>query len=202
MSPRDKPATSGPLNSSDDSYTGKPCARDAVATERGKVVATLVRCWAFYRFEPGAETDDDRDYGVWWIQSSQRAEEGWCLRQASASLTMPFDFEATASVAKFKTPRRERRVPVKLIAPAGGHAPFPGEVRNSFTVFPGSLTGAWSPETHTFEISWQGGTKRKVALAGGIEGYWPTGGAPPIFLPAATATPTRHCPRSDPEQTE
>jgi hypothetical protein len=80
-----------------------------------------------------------------------------------------------------------------LTSEAGGSAVTPATVQQSLITFRGRYRSFWNEETSTYVVKWRGTTKRKIALAGGIEGSWQTTAGPGVFLPGAGANVTNPC---------
>lgn len=193
MDARSEPTVTGPLIASNESYTGNRCRKEATEVD-GEVTATIRYCRMFYRFEPGAETDAGRDYGVWWIQANLKGQNGWCISHATAKLDMQPGFEATNSVEVEEKLKERKDLVMTLTADADGTTSLaPGTVSNTLIAYKGTYRSQWKADSHIFKASWRGKTARKIALAGGIEGYWEAGTGPGIFEPSAGADVTKPC---------
>ncbi len=193
MDARSEPVVTGPLITSNESYSGNRCRKESKEFE-GEVTTTIRYCRMFYRFEPGAETDAARDYGVWWIQANLKGQNGWCISHATAKLDMQPGFEATNSLEMDEKLDEKKDLVVTLTADADGTTSLaPGTVSNTLTAYRGSYRSTWKTDSHIFKASWRGETSRKIALAGGIEGYWEAGTGPGVFEPSAGAEVTKPC---------
>lgn len=194
MKPHRPPAHDGPVTIANDRYTSKPCATRTIRAN-DQIAAKGRICWTFFEFDPLAETDQDNDYGVWWIQGTFRPVDGWCIDEAEVHLGMGDGFPMSAMTFKDKTLKKTARFRVRLEATADGNTTVPAKVHNKLKGYAGRYFTTWSGTT--FRARFKGdATTKKIALAGGIEGSWPAdGGGPYIFESGGSASVTRPCRR-------
>jgi hypothetical protein len=192
MKASDPPHVAGPLALSNETYSGDPCRREVIKVG-GEVAAVGRFCTWFYRFDPGAESDAGRDYGVWWIQSDFKPRNGWCAKQLNTGIAMSSGTEVTAFTRKKLDLSTGRKVTIRLRPDAGGTSATPGLVRNSFVMRPGTYRSRFVSSNSNLKMVWKGATKKPAAFAGGLEASWPANSGPPAFLPNASAQMQKPC---------
>jgi hypothetical protein len=150
-------------------------------------------CRFFYRFDPAAETDAENDHGIWWFQASFRPRDGWCLKAAETTVTMPTGFVATAWTQKDRRVRRKLvNTTATLISNAGGNSTETARVRQSFVLRKGRYVNRWNKDGSLMQMSWNGRmTRLRVAFAGGFAGSWPAAEVPQPYVIAEGPTYTR-----------
>lgn len=193
LDPKTPPVTSGPLVDDSDTYDGNRCTRNQVPGTNGEVAAVAKFCWTFYRFDPAAETDAARDYGVWWIQSVVKPRNGWCVNKVVTQLSM--DTEASLhgiSGRDFET-QKATQISPKLRVDAEGMATTQASVKQSLKLFPRKLVTKIAANSNTFKMVWTGTSRRAIAAAGGVEGSWTAEGSPSVFLPGMSPRMVSDC---------
>jgi hypothetical protein len=189
---RTEPSYTAPLSDSNESYSGQRCQTEHPEAD-GVVTARIRFCRTFLRFDPGSETDTTNDYGVWWIQANIKAMNGWCVSRGRATLGMEEGFTPSAVLETDLRSDNATEQTVTFVSEAGGTAVAPATVQQSLITYKGRYRSFWEAETSTYVVKWRGSTKRKIALAGGIEGSWDTTVGPGVFLPGAGADVTNPC---------
>ncbi|HEX2051390.1 MAG TPA: hypothetical protein VHJ34_12290 [Actinomycetota bacterium] len=184
-------ATNAPRSRGPVTLEDKDCKRDVQRAPGGAVMARFALCRWFYRFKPERETNENRDFGAFWIQASVDAENGWCTRWTKADMKLPDKFGMLAP--KLGTERRgPQRFTTKLVVDASGDTERPARLQQTFKVFPGKMR-AFKPSKDVYRLRWDGATKRKLAYAYGIEVSYPDGGNPSVVTPSILALFRRGC---------
>src|SRR5680860_1036125 len=116
---RDAPKQTGPLN-----FVQRKCARQTFRTRvkgRLEVVAKTETCLLFYEFDPLAEDNEQRDYGVAWVQARIEPRGAWCATRVWSDLGVSQDTKFhKRTPAKDYSLKRSRKVRVKLASLANG----------------------------------------------------------------------------------
>jgi hypothetical protein len=193
MDPADKPVVSGPLVNSDHSFKSEPCSRKTIRSTKGQVIAKLKYCWSFYRFDPAQETDAERDYGAYWIQSVIAPKNGWCATKAITGLAMDSETVAHRKTLKDFTAAKARRIKPRLVVDAAGTATTTGMISKPFRLYPKKLASRWIEKNKNFKMVWRGTTRQKVGAAGGLEVSWTSDSDPPLFTPTMSPELVSFC---------
>lgn len=193
MDPAEKPVASGPLANDDDNFFGEPCTRETLRSEDGVVIAKLEYCWSFYRFDPTQETDAERDYGAYWVQSVITPKNGWCATKVTTGLAMDTATVAHRKTLKDLTADKSRRVNPKLVVDAAGSAMTNGTISKPFRLYPNKLGYRWIEKNKNFKMVWRGMSRQKLAAAGGLEVSWATDAGPPAFGPSMSPQMVSFC---------
>jgi hypothetical protein len=168
----DQPVVEGPISQQD-----MKCDRKQQLD--GKDVAAVARrCLRFYRFDKGAETDPERDYGVLWLQSTVDGRNGWCAKEVASKVVLApgLGLHNHKPDAARKIPRRTE-VETDLSADANGNGQ-PARVSQRWIAFPTDYSAAVKDDGSAFTLRWNGHTAAKLGFASGIEISWPAD-APP-----------------------
>jgi len=193
MDAAEKPTTTGPLIPADSDFEGDPCTRRRVKNEEGVLVAVVKYCWSFYRFDTTQETDSTNDYGVYWIQSTVAPRNGWCAEKVNTGLAMADSAVVHDKTLKDYEVRRAKTVTTSLDVDAETNATVAASVAKEFVVHRGTLNARWVAKIKNLKLVWSGGTRRKVAAAGGLEASWASDSGPPAFVPNVAPRMVSNC---------
>jgi hypothetical protein len=170
---RRPPRRTGPLN-----FDARQCDRQ---TERKRingiieVVAKSETCVLFYRFDPLAESDEDRNYGIAWTQGKVEPRNGWCARRVTSHLLVSPDGKMHARAPKKdRKLGTKRRLRVRLATDANGMSDEIGTLSETITVWPRRLEhfvirrgGA-----QIFRQRWKGLRGNQILFASGAVLSW------------------------------
>jgi hypothetical protein len=140
----------------------------------GETVAAVARrCLRFYRFDMGAESDPEHDYGVLWLQSTVDGRNGWCATEVASKVVLPpgLGLHNHKPDAKRQQARRTE-VTTDLSADANGTGQ-PARVSQRWIAFPTGYSAALKSDDSAFTLRWHGDTDHKLGFASGIEISWP-----------------------------
>jgi hypothetical protein len=169
---RDAPKRTGPLN-----LENRQCARETFRTkvnDRREVVAKTETCLLDYEYDPLAEDNDERDYGIVWVQARIDPRGAWCATKVWSDLGVTDDTKIHKRVpARDFSMKKSRRVRVKLASLANGSGEkatlsettrfYPRNLRHTSSTIEGSriFTQRWTGRrggvlnlTSGAEISW------------------------------------------------
>jgi len=170
---REPPKQSGPLN-----FDERQCGRDTLRRRvngRLEVVAKAETCLLFYAYDPLAEDNEQRDYGIAWVQARVDPRGAWCATSVWSDLAVSEDTRMHKH-----TPRRNfklaksRSVEVKLASSANGFGEENATLSEKTRIYPRRLRHS----TFTFERSrvlrqrWTGQRGGVVNLTSGAELSW------------------------------
>lgn len=193
LDPKAAPTVTGPIVEDSDSYDGKRCTRRQIPGAGDEVAAIAKFCWTFFRFDPQAESDTERDYGIWWVQSRVNPKNGWCANKVVTQLSMSTGTVLHAISGRNFQTKRARKIAPKLTADANGASTTPATVEQSLKLFPNKLNTRLAAKTNTLKMVWTGATRRPIAAAGGVEGSWNVAEGPPVFLPGMSPRMVSDC---------
>jgi hypothetical protein len=178
------PAPAEQLAATDQPVVEGPIAQHDMKCDRklqldGKEVAAVAkRCLRFYRFDTGAETDPERDYGVLWLQSTVDSRNGWCARQVASKIVLAPGLglhshkpDETTNVSR----RKEVTTDLSADANANGQ---PARISQRWIALPNVFDALVKKDDSAFTLTWRGDTSKKLGFASGIEISWPAD-APP-----------------------
>lgn len=173
---KDEPKVSDNLASQ-----GKKCA-----TERDKhdgvVVAVVKACQRFYTLDTAAETNEERDFGAFWLQSTIDPKPGWCVTSGSSDIVFPSRFTVVSKAPDAaETAKKSKRLKTTLSVDAGGDAGTPGSISQSSTLYPDTQTPLVKrgEKKTKLRLKWSGSSGEKLAFVSGVQISWATDeGAP------------------------
>jgi hypothetical protein len=154
----------------------------------GDLVARVRLCYRVFLFDPDSEDNENRDYGVIWLQSNVDAQPGWCTTAVRTSALVSeggkgHDFSPSEKI----TANGRKRVKRTLKVDAEGNAAQNARVTQSFVLFPKSVVPTLKKGVdHRFKLTWNGSTARNLAFATGLEISWPSAGGSPQIDPKLT----------------
>ena len=170
---RDAPRRTGPLN-----FDERQCATDTVRKRidgRLEVVAKGETCLLFYAYDPLAEDNEERDYGIAWVQARIVPKGAWCATDVWSDVVVSEDtrMHKRTPGKNFKL-GKSRRIEVKLASFANGFGDqkatlsektrfYPRRLRHSTFTFRGSSV---------FRQRWTGQRGGAINLTSGVELSW------------------------------
>jgi hypothetical protein len=170
---RKAPVRKGPLN-----FDERQCGRETLKKRingRLEVVAKAETCLRLYTYDPLAEDNENRDYGIAWVQARIDPRGAWCAKRVWSDLVVSED----TNIHK-RTPGRNlklgkpRRVEVKLASVAKGFGDEKASLSEKTMFYPQRLRHS----TFTFQRSkvfrqrWTGQRGGVVNLTSGAELSW------------------------------
>jgi hypothetical protein len=169
---REAPKRTGPLN-----FDEKQCARDTLRRRvngRLEVVARSETCLLLFTYDPLAEDNDERDYGIAWVQARIDPRGAWCATDIWSDLAVSEDtrMHKRTPDKDFKL-GKSRRIEFKLASSAGGFGDK-ATVRETTRIYPRKLRHS----SFTFERSkvfrqrWIGQRGGVIKLTSGVELSW------------------------------
>jgi hypothetical protein len=175
VSARKAPKKSGPL-----SFDDRKCDRERELwrdpkTSLVETVAKTETCVLFYRFDPLAERNEKRDYGIAWAQGKVSPRNGWCARRVTSHVLVSSDGKMHA-----RAPRKDleigtkRRLRVRLATDANGTSGRTGSLAETITVWPRLLKHSVIKRdgAHIFRQHWRGLRGRSTLFASGVVLSW------------------------------
>jgi hypothetical protein len=160
---------------------GKKCA-----TERDKhdgvVVAVVKACQRFYTLDTASETNESRDYGAFWLQSTIDPKPGWCATSGSSDIVFPARLVLVSKTPEAEeTTKKSKRLKTELIVDAGGNASTAGSISQSSTLYPDKQTPSVTrKEKNTrLRLKWTGSSGEKLAFVSGVQISWSAEEGPP-----------------------
>ncbi len=170
---RKAPERKGPLN-----FDERKCGRETLRKRingRLEVVAKAETCLRLYTYDPLAEDNDNRDYGIVWVQARIDPRGAWCAKDVWSDLVVTEDTKMHK-----RTPGRNfkiskpRRIEVKLASVAQGFGDQKASLSEKTKIYPRRLRHS----TFTFQRSnvfrqrWTGQRGGVVNLTSGVELSW------------------------------
>jgi hypothetical protein len=160
---------------------GKKCATEKDKHD-GEVVAVVKACQRFYILDPGSETNENRDYGAFWLQSTIDPKPGWCAESASSDIVFASKFKLVSKTPdEEESAKRSKRLKTSLSVDAGGDATTAGSISQSSDLYPDKQTpSAKRGEKMTkFRLTWTGSSTEKLAFVSGAQISWLVDEGPP-----------------------
>lgn len=144
---------------------------------RGQVVAKGKTCLRIYTYDPDAETDDARNYGVVWLQSNLNSRRRWCGAKVLSDVELPGNITVESRAPRTLRLKRRRAYETVLTAQAGGHATTETEtsVEQDQVLYPEKIRTRVLRDKNVFRLKWVGLEKAKLGFASGAEISWPAG---------------------------
>ena len=180
---RDAPSVSGPLTG------GQKGCDGGKEMHQGDLVARVRLCYRVFLFDVDSEDDQNRDFGVIWLQSNVDAEPGWCTTavRTSALITeggTTHDFTPADKVGT----NDKKRVKRTLRVDAEGNADQIARVTQSFVLFPDNVTPTVRNQNggERFKLKWEGSSARNLGFATGVELSWDQAEGSPQIDPKLT----------------
>ena len=170
---RKAPKQTGPLNL-DERQCGRETLRKRVKG-RMEVVAKAETCLLFYDYDPLREDDEQRDYGIVWVQARVEPRGAWCATAVWSDLVVSEDtrIHKRTPVKNFKI-SRSRKVQVKLASFANGASDEKGTLSEKTTIHPRILRHSrfTFERSRVFRQRWKGQRGRVINLTSGAEVSW------------------------------
>ncbi|MGH2774510.1 MAG: hypothetical protein ACRDJT_03625 [Actinomycetota bacterium] len=170
---RDKPKQTGPLNL-DERQCGRRTFRTKVNGHR-EVVAETETCLLFYTYDPFAEDNEERDYGLAWVQARVEPRGAWCATRVWSDLGISRDTKFHKRVpARNLSMKKSRKVRVRLASLAGGFGKRSATLTESTWFRPRRLRHSRSTiqGTRIFTQRWTGQRGGVLNLTSGAGVSW------------------------------
>jgi hypothetical protein len=172
---REAPKQTGPLN-----FDERQCATDTVRKRiegRLEVVAKAETCLLFYTYDPEAEDNEERDYGIGWVQARIDPRGAWCAKDIWSDLVV--DVSEDTRMHK-RTPDRNfklgrsRRIEFKLVSFANGSGDRKATLSETTRIYPRRLRHRSFPfeGSRVFRQRWTGQRGGVINLTSGAELSW------------------------------
>lgn len=170
---RREPKQTGPLNL-DERQCGRETLRKRVKG-RMEVVAKAETCLLFYDYDPLREDDEQRDYGIAWVQARVEPRGAWCATSVWSDLVVSEDtrIHKRTPVKNFKI-GRSRELQVKIASFANGASDEKATLSEKTTIYPRVLRHVrfTFDRSRVFRQRWMGQRGRAVNLTSGAEVSW------------------------------
>lgn len=172
---RRAPKKRGPL-----SFDERACDRQTERWRNPKTgltetVARTQTCVLFYRFDPLAESDEDRNYGVVWVQAKVDPRNGWCARSVTSKLLVTDDGKIhQRAPKKGQKVNARRQLRVKLATDANGMSDETGRLVETITEWPRRRRQALYKKdgSHVFRQRWTGLRGKPLLFASAVVISW------------------------------
>jgi len=116
---RAAPKQTGPIN-----FDERQCARDTFRVRvkgRLEVVAKTETCLLLYTYDPLAEDNEQRDFGVAWVQARIEPRGAWCATKVWSDLGVSEDTRIhKVTPGRDLSMKKPRKIRVKLSSTANG----------------------------------------------------------------------------------
>jgi hypothetical protein len=146
---------------------------------RGEVVAKGKTCLRIYTFDPTAESDDERNYGVVWLQSNLNSSRGWCGSKVLSDVDLPNDIRVESRAPKTIELNRRKAYRTELSVDAAGNAVGdPASIAQDQVLYPEKVRGWVMDAENVFRLKWTGMENAKLGFASGAEISWTQGESP------------------------
>lgn len=185
MDAADDPRVVGPFSGSEE----PACSAEAVKTEDGETVARVKLCARLFPLDTVAESNEDRDFGILWIQSNVNSMNDWCTTATSTSGLV----RSAGTVHDYVPARRYgasrgHDVKMKLIADAQGMASEKAVVSQRLTLYPIKTRPLVDQEDNGTRVTarWTGSSSKKLASVLGVEVSWDSSSGSPAMVPGLT----------------
>ena len=150
----------------DEARSSKKCEKDKAFTDSGRPAVVSRACTYIYAFNPNTDKDNNRDYQVFWLQSSIHPRSDFCVTGVTSEIKIPDGFRIEGKTPKFKRTDSRRKVMAKLRVDAGGGRKNDETIKQKFGLFPDTLKPNLGGNRLTVE--WDGGTTQDLGFAMGI----------------------------------
>jgi hypothetical protein len=156
----------------------RKCARKTFRTMvngRREVVAKVETCLLDYEYDPRAEDNDERDYGIVWVQARIEPRGAWCATKVWSDLGVTEDTKIHKRVpARDFSMKKSRRVRVKLASLANGSGEEKATLSETTRFYPRNLrhTSSTVQGSRIFTQRWTGQRGGVLNLTSGAEISW------------------------------
>ena len=140
-----------------------------------ETVARTETCILFYRFDPLAENDEDRNYGVAWAQGKVEPRNGWCATRVTSHLLVSNDGKLHRRAPnRDLSPKSKRPLRVRLATDANGTSDRTGTLSETIAVRPRLLEHSVVKRdgARIFRQRWSGSRGNKLLFASGVVLSW------------------------------
>lgn len=175
MDATDNPEVSGELEAATENCQKRNEKHQGAVVARGKT------CLRIYTYDPAAETDTERNYGVAWLQSNVNSRLGWCAAKVIANIDLPETFEVHTRAPRSMDIKRKKVYETVLTPDAGGNAAETAEetsIRQEQILYPRNVRTRVTKETNIFRLKWRGLRDEKLGFASGVEVSWASDSTP------------------------
>ena len=172
---RDNPNVSDQI-SVEESGPGKKCEKDKDFTTSGQAAVVSRACTFLLNVGPQADNNPNRDYKVFWLQSSIHPRHNFCVTDVDSEIRIPDGFRIEDKTPKFKRTSTRKRVKVRLRVDAGGGTNNDQFVKQQFGLHPRTLRPNLSGRT--LSLDWDGATTGDLGFAMGISVSYREGDLP------------------------
>lgn len=141
----------------------------------GEVVATGKTCLWIYTYDPTAETDEARNYGVVWLQSNVNAKRRWCASKVLSDVDLPNDIRVESRAPLRLDVNRRKTYKTVLRPTADGNAAQTAEdtkITQTQVLYPQSVRTRVVDKGNLFRLKWEGSRDEKLGFASGAEISW------------------------------
>ena len=146
---------------------------------QGEIVARGKTCLRIYTFDPTAEADDERNYGVAWLQSNLNSSRGWCGSKVLSDVDLPNDIQVESRAPKTIELNRRKAYRTELSVDANGNAVGdPATIAQDQILYPEKVRGWVMDSGNVFRLKWTGMENAKLGFASGAEISWVQGQSP------------------------
>ena len=166
---RENPTTT--RNIDFDPVEGKRCQKDKDFTESGRPAVVSRACTFMFQLAPQADKDPNRDYMVFWLQSSVHPRGSFCVTNVLSEIRIPDGFRIESKTPKFKRTSTRKKVQARIRVDAGGGRKNDQIVKQSFGLFPNTLKP--NMDGNSLAVQWRGETARDLGFAIGIQVSYP-----------------------------
>ena len=169
MDAADDPQVSGELDLQTDE-----CRRQQERFKK-EVVAAGKTCLRIYTFDPSAETDPDRNYGVVWLQSNVNARRGWCAAEVFSDVDLPSDIRVETREPRSMELKRKKVYETALTVTAAGNASDAADdttIKQTQILYPQTIKSRVRRRGNVFRLKWSGLKDEKLGFASGAEVSW------------------------------
>lgn len=146
---------------------------------RGQIVASGKTCLRIYTFDPASETDEERNYGVVWLQSNLNSRRGWCGAEVLSDVDLPDDIAVQSRSPRSMELKRQKHYETALTAQAGGTATdSDSSIRQEQVLYPEEVRTRVLAKENIFRLKWVGLESEKLGFASGAEISWASDDSP------------------------
>jgi hypothetical protein len=168
---RDDPKITKQLSIDDRGPGSKKCEKDKDFTESGRPAVVSRACTYPFAFNPGKDKDPNRDYRVFWLQSSVHPRNNFCVTDVVSQITIPDGFRIESKTPRFKRTDSRKRVKVRLRVDGGGGRKNDQFVTQRFGLHPRTLRP--DLDGNSLTVDWDGATRGDLGFAMGIAVSYP-----------------------------
>lgn len=167
---RDEPSTTSRIDV-DERGPAKKCERDKDFTSSGVAAVVSRACTFQFQLAPSADKDPNRDFKVYWLQSSIHPRRNFCVTDVTSEIRIPDGYRIEAKTPRFKRTDSPKRVKARLRVDAGGGRQNDQIVKQTFRLFPRTLKP--NLDDNKMTLDWDGATSRDLGFAMGIVVSYP-----------------------------